>query len=116
MNPILEYKNNKWEVMEDLSFQWFNTDIVVPKGFRTDLASVPRIFWSIYPPFGRYNGACVVHDYLYTTHALARIECDLILRAIMRKNRVSKVTRNIFYIMVRLFGGGHYKKFRKNVN
>ena len=36
----------------------------VPAGYRTDFASVPRFFWRIFPPFGRYSRAAVVHDYL----------------------------------------------------
>lgn len=37
--------------------------VAVPKGFQSDGASVPRALWSIYPPFGRYLEAAVVHDY-----------------------------------------------------
>lgn len=36
----------------------------VPEGFVTDLASVPRAFWEIMRPEGRYAYAAVVHDYL----------------------------------------------------
>ena len=36
----------------------------VPAGYRTDFASVPRFFWRIFPPMGRYARAAVVHDYL----------------------------------------------------
>jgi len=39
--------------------------IVIRKGFETDFASVPRIFWSLIPPWGRYGKAAVLHDYLY---------------------------------------------------
>ena len=35
----------------------------VPEGFVTDGASVPRIFWSVFPPVGRYFVAAIVHDY-----------------------------------------------------
>ena len=36
----------------------------VPSGYRTDFASVPRFFWRIFPPMGRYARSAVVHDYL----------------------------------------------------
>lgn len=39
--------------------------IRVEPGFDTDYASVPRVFWSIYPPDGDYRAAAVVHDWLY---------------------------------------------------
>ncbi len=36
----------------------------VPEGYLTDIASVPRIFWSLVPPDGGYGQAAVLHDYL----------------------------------------------------
>lgn len=36
----------------------------VPRGFLTDGASVPRILWSILPPWGDYGQAAVLHDWL----------------------------------------------------
>lgn len=44
--------------------------IVVPVAFVTDLASIPRVFWLLLPPFGEYLFGAVVHDWLYTTRTL----------------------------------------------
>jgi hypothetical protein len=41
-----------------------NNKITVPKGFKTDLASVPRAIWWFIAPFDVAR-AGVVHDYLY---------------------------------------------------
>ena len=38
--------------------------IEAPAGFESDGASVPRAFWSKYPPFGEYLPAAVIHDFL----------------------------------------------------
>src|SRR5215207_3681703 len=38
--------------------------IVVPSGFITDGASVPRFLWGMLPAWGKYSRAAVVHDYL----------------------------------------------------
>ena len=38
--------------------------IIVPAGYRTDFASIPRLLWRILPPGGRYREAAVVHDWL----------------------------------------------------
>ena len=38
--------------------------IMVPRGYRTDFASIPRFLWRILPPFGPYGKAAVVHDWL----------------------------------------------------
>src|SRR3954454_19309299 len=39
--------------------------VSVPKGFVTDLASIPQLFCSILPPTGRYSYPAIVHDFLY---------------------------------------------------
>jgi hypothetical protein len=36
----------------------------VPMGYLTDGATVPRVFWWLIPPLGRYGQAAVLHDYL----------------------------------------------------
>ena len=50
--------------------------IEVPAGFETDFASVPRLFWRVVPPWGRYSPAAVVHDYLYHTGKVSRLAAD----------------------------------------
>jgi hypothetical protein len=50
---------------------WYRTDILtdmpwicVPRGYESDGASVPRLFWRFFPPSGQYTGAALVHDWL----------------------------------------------------
>jgi len=38
--------------------------IIVESGYRSDFASIPRFFWRLLPPIGRYTAAAVVHDWL----------------------------------------------------
>lgn len=38
--------------------------IVVPPGFETDGASIPRILQGILPAWGRWSRAAIIHDYL----------------------------------------------------
>lgn len=49
--------------------------IRVPAGFVTDFASIPRAFWVVLPPTGKYGKAAVVHDYLYVMGGI--IPCEL---------------------------------------
>lgn len=42
--------------------------IVVPAGFLTDMASVPRFCRMLFSRIGRHSEAAVVHDYLYAIH------------------------------------------------
>ncbi len=57
--------------------------VVVPKGFVTDLTSVPRSFWSQLPRDGDYVYGAIAHDYLYWTQERSRKEADSILNLIM---------------------------------
>lgn len=60
--PILQpNKNNKLILLKDYTYG----EIKIKKGFETNGADVPRIFWSIIPPFKpKYLPAVLVHDYL----------------------------------------------------
>lgn len=83
---------------------------LVPAGFETDFASIPRIFWNVLPPIGPYAQAAVVHDYLYRTGRVNRQEADLTFLLLMKTDGVNFFIRNIMYWAVRLFGGSHYHK------
>jgi hypothetical protein len=89
-------------------------DLEVPKGFVTDGASVPRIFWSILYPFGNYFPAALVHDYLYSKASnklkITRAEADKIFLQAMKDVGVGWLTRRTIYRAVRLGGWKGYKK------
>jgi len=84
--------------------------IYVPAGFRTDFASVPRIFWRIVPPVGLYGKAAVIHDYLYATKSRTRAEADAIFLEAMEVLGVPKFQREVMYRAVRIGGGGGWGK------
>lgn len=39
--------------------------LTIPTGYVTDLCSTPRFLWGLYPPYGKFLLACLIHDYLY---------------------------------------------------
>lgn len=59
-----------WRLEQDLVYESLEEDmgipIIVPAGYVTDGASIPRIFWAVLPSWGRYSRAAVVHDLLCT--------------------------------------------------
>jgi len=77
----------------------------VPKGFVTDLASVPSMFWSKYPPVGRYAYAAIVHDYLYWYHDTTKEVADEIMVAAMRDAGTNEAAIADFHSALRLAGG-----------
>lgn len=85
--------------------------ITVPVGFETDFASTPVFAWIIFPPWGRYSKAAVIHDYLYQTRKRTRKEADTIFREAMCVLGVPVWQRTIMYLAVRWFGWLAWNKF-----
>jgi len=114
---IIPYKKKilEWEIYEDLTYEddKLGIKVTVPKGQTTDFASIPRIFWPILPPVGRYSRAAVVHDYLYRHGLFTRKDCDLVFLHAMEELNVAKWKRIAMYWAVRLFGAPAYKKCQK---
>ncbi|EBW6110964.1 DUF1353 domain-containing protein [Salmonella enterica subsp. enterica serovar Typhimurium] len=102
-----------WRVYEPFEFYLSedNSDVIsVPAGFVTDLATIPRIFWSVMPPDGKYAKAAIIHDYLYDNALRTKKEADLIFLDGMAVLGVPKWKRIVMYLAVRIFGRGNYSK------
>ena len=97
-----------WVLKEPLEYEQPKTKqrFVVPRGFVTDLASVPRLFWTAFPPCGKYTPAAVVHDYLYWVQPAGcdRACADELLLVAMEESNVGLVTRSAIYAGVRSGG------------
>jgi hypothetical protein len=83
--------------------------IVVPKGFVTDLASIPRAFWSLLRPDGEYAYPAIIHDYLYWTQKTSREQADLILRLAMKDFEIDSATALTIYKLVRVGGASAWQ-------
>jgi len=46
-------------------------NIVIPIGFKTDLATAPTILWGFFPPYSDFLPAAIVHDWLYANKYVA---------------------------------------------
>lgn len=89
--------------------------LIVPSGFQTDLASIPRGLWNILPKSGRYDRAAVVHDFLYQTGGCTRAEADGVLKEAMQTLKVSGWQIAMIYLGVRIGGGGIWSRYRSTV-
>lgn len=84
--------------------------IIVPEGFKTNFASVPRLplaFWL----FGSVaDEPAVVHDWLYTSNVagVTRKEADAVFAEACKVYGVSAWKRGPMWLGVRLFGGSHW--------
>lgn len=125
----LRYLNGKkWEILAPFEYCVGAPDgwpiVVIPSGFITDFASIPRIFWNILPPTGKYGKAAVVHDWLYRYPKLQFIKggklvpitkelCDDIFDEAMGVLGVGIVTKSILFYGVHYFGGWTWRKYRR---
>ena len=115
---ILEYipEKNLWKTDRELIY-YVNKEgekIVVPKGFTTDLASVPWPASMIIPKSGRFNSAAVIHDYLYFSKLYTRQKADLIFYQAMQVLGVSFIKRWVMYHSVRTFSWMAWNRHRAN--
>ena len=83
--------------------------IAVPAGFISDGASVPRAMWSIYPPFGKYLEAAIVHDWFCAlghegNSPIGSVTAAKVFREAMQVCGVSRWRRNKMYWAVRIGG------------
>lgn len=102
--------DGKWIVGRALVYKSdvAKTIITVPAGFKTDLASVPRLPIVYWLAGGTSNKAAVVHDYLYTTGLVPRDVADAVLREASGCIGVPAWRRWIMWAGVRVGGGSHY--------
>ena len=81
----------------------------VPASFVTDFASVPDTFWALAPPWGQWNEAAVVHDWIYAVGEPGqRAHADEVFHWTMLQTRVKRVQADGMYEAVRLGGGNGY--------
>lgn len=86
--------------------------IVIPRGFTSDLSSIPRVLWPLYSPTDYDTiSPAILHDYLYTKHLnYSRYEIDKIFYLALRSNGMPMLSSFNYWAMVRIFGGQHFKE------
>ena len=86
---------DKYEVVKSYLYK----DIRIKKGFVTNGADIPRIFWSIFPPNSpEYMSAIVIHDFLCDKYPeVSYKEADRVFYEAMIEIGVSKWKAKLFY-------------------
>lgn len=115
VSPLSDGQN--WVIKKDFGYAVGSEDskevVDVPIGFVTDFASVPRPLWWLFPKWGKYGNAAVIHDYLYWDQRYNKKKADLIFREAMGVLGVNKFTSYILYRSVFWFGCFAWKSNRK---
>lgn len=80
--------------------------VVVPAGFITDGASVPRVVWTLFNPVGELFEASIIHDYLYANAIESKKYADLKFKEVADLYRANNTWAA--YLAVRVGGKGKY--------
>ncbi|NWA28516.1 DUF1353 domain-containing protein [Pseudomonas gingeri] len=75
--------------------------VEVPRGFITDLASIPRSLWWWESKTDRSMAPAIIHDFLYWDQGCSKDEADAVLSLAMDDNGVSPTKRALIYAGVR---------------
>lgn len=90
---LKQISDKRWKLTEPLSYRAKVDIYVVPAGFDTDLASVPRPLVWLVPSYGRYTRSAILHDYLLTRDDVDKHDADGIFRRSMRELKVPFLQR-----------------------
>lgn len=114
--PMLEYNpaENRWVLQKDYTDE--TTGIFVPSGYKTDLASVPRIFWFFIAPYELGEAAPLVHDWLYQHAGIEQTDkkdADKMLLKISAHDKAVTWKRYAAYYAVKFFAGSVWDKYER---
>jgi uncharacterized protein DUF1353 len=118
--PAVSFIGSEWLVVDDFKYAANGGFAITAKrGFKTDLASVPRLFWGFIASFELSLAGPIYHDLIYRSggrvvlpdgevspadKVFAREEADDLFLELMTRNRIAYWKRNVAYLAVRWFG------------
>jgi hypothetical protein len=103
----------EYRVTNDSVYVGKHQRLPIRRGFLTDLATSPRIFWAWIPPFGVYEKAAVLHDWLLSLlwkwqheknaepAPVSSVDIDGLFRRVMHEGGVGFVKRWVMWAAVR---------------
>lgn len=105
----------EWVVLAPMLFEYDHCEslsIAVPRGFITDLASIPRPV-RLLPGFdvnGKSRRPAVLHDYLYCSQLVSRRAADDLFYNALLSEGVGAPLARLFWSGVRAGGWAYYNK------
>jgi hypothetical protein len=101
---ILPLPNDRWAF--DGVLIWNDGEVIVPKGFVMNGASIPRVFWSTigHPLDTQFVYAAGVHDYECTVQVTPPAVVHRRFGAMLKAEGVGVVRRTLMVAAVRAFG------------
>lgn len=104
-------KRGSWKLLQLLVYESDRIgQIIVPAGFVTDFASVPRLPVAYLLAGDTGHAAAVLHDWLYTTHEVSRADADAVFAEALEVGGEPAWRRGLMWLGVRLGGWGPWNK------
>ena len=110
IEPVID--KEVWRLTEDFRVEIDGALIVVPEGFMTDGASIPRFLWRLcgHPMLTKRFPIAVTHDFIYAEGlGYTRVEADEIYRDGLIVLGFKPRVASLEYYGIRLFGGSHWE-------
>jgi hypothetical protein len=117
--PSITRRRGTTSLAEPWAFFGDGYVVRVPRGYVTDLASIPRFLWGLIAPMDLTFAAPILHDYLYdhggvpppggvypSSKTFTRAEVDRLFARLMQEEGVVFWRRHLAWLAVRLFGRG----------
>lgn len=99
------FKPHRFEITQEIEVVLTNGEkLIIPIGYKTDFASVPRTLWGIIQTSGRHNLATVIHDWLYDNRLYNRKFADKEMLYWLLISGCSKVKAYTMYYACRIGG------------
>ncbi len=99
---------DRWILLSNWDYFGFE----VPAGFVTDLTSSPRLVWAVFPKWGVHGPAAILHDWLYYSGIVDRVQADAIFFDAMGACGVIPWKRRAMFAGV-LLGGKKYWDYHR---
>jgi hypothetical protein len=118
---IRPHGTSTWILVEPLVYKGADREFVIPAGYVTDFATVPKFMRWLFETYGPYTRAAIVHDWLITEMARWQLEVrnggakgwlppatsrdtDGIFRRVMREEDTPLAERWVMWAAVRTAG------------
>ena len=103
---ITPLKDNRYRVNKEIMYK----NVIVPEGYCTNGANIPRAFWSLFPPNkSDFMPAVIVHDYLCDQERY--VKADWYFDDILKDLEVHKVSRWVLVNAVKVYHKIKYKEY-----
>lgn len=102
--------DRRFLLINNFYFKVYDDYYEIPKGFYTDLASVPRVPFVFLFVGSRGHRASIMHDWLYENKTFDRITSDKVFYHALRADGVGHILAWSMYKGVRLGGAAYYNK------